>query len=277
MSFSITQIFRDQLSLFFAQAHEPMVERLLALASLGDYGVGSFKLHRDFKNLGILHLLVLSGSQVGHFCRPLRFIDRWLWGAHWQSHGFSKQLRRLFFVFALGFYGFCVGWPAPLTRALIFEAMRSYFPHLGSLRLCVLVLLLHGLVWPLHLGEMSFYLSWLSFSMLLALRSFFKSELLTLVLMSVLSQILWLFLVPKISGTAGAFLLSLAANVCLGWIFDHLYLPLLGVVLALAFYFTLVSVEGERLLGLLMPSLEGASRLILVATRAFMYTGGHDL
>lgn len=272
--------FKQILSGLFDQIGEAYVRRLLYLTTLAGYGKLSQELQLQFKGLGILHLLVLSGSQVSHFRRPLRLLERCIWGPQWQSSRSTEMSRRIFAFFSLCLYGSCVGWPAPLTRALVLESLRISFPRFSALKLCVLAFGLQLGLWPGHGLEMGFYLSWLSFLMLGILQYSLRQESLRLLAMSVFSQLFWIVIDPtSFRGYSNAFR-CIGANLGVAYLFENFLSPLLGFVLALVVCLALVPImakPGGWGLLVFLPALRGGGTLILVAVRAFMYTEGHDL
>ncbi len=148
-----------------------------------------------YKNLGLLHVLVISGSHFAFLGRlgisvlglPTRllYIGRILDFRAW----FATHLFQLFLLWVcLGFYGFMVGFPPPCQRAFIIGILTSWWPLIiGRTRpetIWRVASFLQALFFPLSFISLSNALSWSASAILgrfpvskTGLSSFFLREL----------------------------------------------------------------------------------------------------
>jgi hypothetical protein len=269
----IPEKFLAVLQALLAGVEDLRLRRLLLLAATGESGPYAFSLIRDFKDLGVLHLLVLSGSQAG----ALRQAFQSLIVIPSRFFPFSQLLQQGGVLAALFLYGLATGWPPPLTRALFFEALLICVPRLEWKRLLGLALLLQCLFFTSHLSSLGFYLSWFSS---LALRFSREGQLPAWQRNAILScacQCLVCLLKEGAFPGYRSWIVLLLANAVIGALFDRILSPILGFGLALAILLTLIPQAGALELAqiagnLAAPILSGAGSLILVAVRGLMYT-----
>lgn len=274
---SFTEFYRETLHLFFDPVQDPTIRRLLLLSSLGESGPQAPRLSLEFKELGIIHLLVLSGSQVQFFAGSLRFLILKIvpvaWSALWKT-----WILRVILGSGLWVFGATTLWQAPLTRALLTESFRLFIPGLRWVWVWMLGFLSQACLFPHHLREPGFYLSWAASLGLKWAQEFTWNPWLGLVGVSVLSQALLGIIkgVPDLS--LEQWLLILLANLCVGSLFERTLMRGIGWVLALGYLVSLflpMAGWGAELWNgigfFLRPALEGSSTLVLVALRAFRY------
>ncbi len=192
----------------------------------------SFQWIKTFKSLGILHILILSGTQVAFFSK----VSLSFWALVLGK--FKLRSDAAFKIFLAGVLILWVrsfGWPPPLTRALIFELIgfysRSFFPS----DVAVFAFVLHVALFPEHIGELGFQLSWLSFLII----SFAELLKLPRLLTMVISCVMCTFAVCLVLNTAlptwEGWLLLIVANLTLGTYTQRVCFPCLAVIHFLRF------------------------------------------
>ncbi len=152
-----------RISQCFLFVHDPLVERFLKLVFLGEYGNHSRLLSQLFMSLGLLHVLVLSGSQVNSLKRvhdlfysigvfPLTKRRKFL-GPITFCHRASWMVLSLL-------YGNLTQWTPPVTRALVLSGALGLSRPLSLTWKIILGFSLQISFFPSHAVEKSFYLSW---------------------------------------------------------------------------------------------------------------------
>jgi hypothetical protein len=192
--------------------------------------VGGRQVPRLFFELGMIHVLVLSGSQVGSYHK----LQNLLMGAFLKLGGISRRslVARLGVGLSwasLGAYVAATGAAAPLVRAFLVLAVGESQIFSGPLSKIAVSFALHCLLFPSHVGSLSFVLSWSAFLVLLLLTESGVHRILALCLLCLISQLLVAFV--KGGGVLGGAWKSMLANVLLVPIFESVVFPL-GSVLA---------------------------------------------
>lgn len=138
------------------------VRRLVDLLGRGKHGPFAPQLVEAFSSVFLLHILVISGSQVSGLLMPVsRFLSLF---QYWVSLRWLRVLDVVFTSFLGVLFLGWVGATAPLTRAVLFGvALRILGPQ-RSPQALMLSLGVHGALmdWGSHM-QRSFYLSWLAF------------------------------------------------------------------------------------------------------------------
>lgn len=166
---------------------DPRARSLVLMIQTGIYSKNSYQLSSEFQSLGILHLLVLSGSQVSYLARAVEDILGFvISGLRWVVTTFGRRLRLSHEVGEWNFqYAFAThsrrildlcqagviwvfvagsGWDAPLTRAGLLFWIGLRWPHLKLIWKIGLGLGFQVLLFPEHLEKIGFYLSWICFA-----------------------------------------------------------------------------------------------------------------
>lgn len=251
---------------------DPLSRRMILLMGLGENGARAGFLYTAFRDLGVVHLLVLSGSQVIHFRRAFSKILRLLLplvrapvGRRWIHDGAV--------FLGLWLYGSATGWDAPLTRALLFEMCALACPRLREGFLLLLCLIAQTALFPQHLAKNGFYLSWCASLVLRGAGRLAPGNAWMPLVVTALTQALVVALLKRAWPTAEEACWILFANGVLGMLLETWLMPTLGFALAFAalgcgFPGGLTLLRLQEFLALLM---EGASMTLLVALRAIMY------
>jgi competence protein ComEC len=124
----------------------------------GDKTGFSKDFYNSLKNSGLVHLVVVSGSNmILVFKGMVENLAKWLG---------RKKAIGLGFLIALGYLEI-VGWEIPIVRAMILVLVMYWAQILGRkynlVRGLILSVLIIVLAWPESLGEVSFWLSFLAF------------------------------------------------------------------------------------------------------------------
>lgn len=247
---------------------------MILLMGLGENGSQGGFLYTSFRNLGVVHLLVLSGSQVIHFRRAFSRLVRLLLPlVPIRNGGGRKGLHDLSVCGVLLLYGGATGWDAPLTRALLFELCATACPRLREGFLLLLCLIAQVALFPWHLTKNGFYLSWCASLILRGAGRLAPGSVWRPLVVTALTQTLVVALLKQAWPSVEEACWILFANGVLGFLLEAWLMPTLGFALALAAFGCgipggLSLVRLQEFLALMM---EGASRTLLVTLRAIMY------
>jgi hypothetical protein len=200
--------------------------RSLAVVFLsGDLGAAPFQLIKVSKNLGVIHLLVLSGSQVAFFAS----VSRAFWAPVLRKcFGLDERYQRIFLGIFLLLWVRSFAFPPPLTRALFFGLANLYSSNFKTASLAPKLFLFHVLFFPEHLAFSGFYLSWASFLLVAFLNSrqmgrskvaFYSTIFCTI--------IVCLFMNSPWPGW-GSWVGIIVANLTLGIVADRIWFPVLA-------------------------------------------------
>ena len=259
------------LAVFSKTLHLFPARVLLSLLALGKFGAGARDLSTLFKNLGVLHLLVLSGSQVGCFVKVWEVVPRsWGWRRGCDQHkiDFFKWTGLLLF-FAL------VPSDPPIVRATFMEAFNLGAPRLKLAWRLALVMALQIAIFPEHLGKLGFYLSWICWALLHLCRAI-PGTVVRAVALMVLCQISAILLTGSAAPSFRSWLVVGIANLLLLNLFETWVFPLTAGVLSLAILTAPLIGMGllwpvEALASGMSPFLNGGYGLVLVALEGFRY------
>jgi predicted membrane metal-binding protein len=150
---------------------------------------GSGEMSRLFMDLGLIHLLVLSGSQIQHFLKTLMFLPALCQKKYRISKSAWFWKGVVFLIFGLiGFYVWDVGLPPPLLRAFLVGVCRELLGSWARQRTLYLALALQGFIFPEHLSDLSFYLSWTAYLCLLLFARIRLSPLFSLCCLNIICQ-----------------------------------------------------------------------------------------
>ena len=212
-----------------------------SLLLVGESHEASGFLYRLFSEIGLVHLLVLSGSQVEHFRRTLilpfgvfskllrvsRASRIWVW-IEWGVY------------VALVFYVWDVGEEAPLVRALIFRLGWDFGAKLVPKTWCPLAFLcVHVSLYPQHVLGLSFYLSWFSYWALAFLGARGLRGYALVFVVSVLSQTIVCLMKDLPMPSMGEWMIYASANVIMIPLFEYFLFPL-GATLLWGAFFSIV-------------------------------------
>ena len=255
---------------------DPESRRLFELAALGKTGPWGPRLVANFKNLGVLHLLVLSGSQMGHVFRCLSKTIEWLMG-RWSRPNWPPWVGRLPAV--LGVVGgtvYCqmANWPAPLVRAWLLVLVQCLMGEWIASSWCVVIaFLLHVVFFSTQVGSLGFVLSWSSFLLLVFLDRVFPSQWMRNACLFFLCQLLVLIFGLPSSANPWWWINALIANLFLGWIFETYLFPSLGWVIGGAISVgALCELTLAPSFGVILAAwFSSLTRTILVAANALLY------
>ncbi|MBS1984569.1 MAG: ComEC/Rec2 family competence protein [Bdellovibrionales bacterium] len=254
--------------------------RLVLLSSLGEGGAFQYLMSRDFRTLGVVHLLVLSGSQVQELASASRRMLLCFLPRHWGEE-LKSLLCCLFLVGGLVTFASAAFWPPPLTRAAFVLLVRWAFPRWSEVLVWVGALGLQVAIFPQHLGALGFYLSWGASLTLAVARVFRWGFVLRATVVTVLCECLAVTLLGTNFPTWRQSLLAVLSNIGIGWLFEALLMPLSGWALAGSWAMALAELLGLRSGSAVLrgvrscwaPLAEGSALLVLVAVRAFRYIG----
>jgi len=193
---------------------------------------------RLFFDLGMIHVLVLSGSQVGSFFQSQNF----LLGLGLRLAGLSRT--SLFARLGLGvcwlflsLYVFATGASAPLVRAFIVLVISEAGLVRGMLLKIFVSFTAHVVLFPEQVASLSFVLSWSAFLLLVLMAELGISRLAGLCLMCFVSQLLVGF-VQHSTGMSVVGWKGLFSNLLFVPVFEAVLFPLgsvlAGVVIALS-------------------------------------------
>lgn len=183
-----------------------------------------------FFELGMIHVLVLSGSQVGSYYK----FQNLLTGVLLKLAGLSRRsiAARLGVGLSwasLGAYVAATGASAPLVRAFLVLAVGESSLFRSHLAQIAVSFGLHCLLFPSHVGTLSFVLSWSAFLVLLLLTEAGVHRLYALCALCLVSQLLVGFV--KGGGSSIGGWKAVLANVLLVPFFESVVFPL-GSVMA---------------------------------------------
>lgn len=268
--------FKHSLLAFFGLLKNPLASRFLALLSLGQYGTYAADLQRNFMDLGLLHILVLSGSQISSFIRVTQ------WFTADRFHGFSLRLVTVLMSLSLLILGTATQWPAPLARAIFSALLLLWFPRLLPVLAISLTLILQLTLFPSHALKVGFYLSWICWLSLRLSRHFIPHPLSRAIVLTTACQIWALCFCELPLPPLQNFLVWIVSGCFWGIIFDVWVFPMIGILYLLALLGCgMKPIFHVNLMEEAMPAmalfLNALSKGILVALHSFMYTFRYDL
>lgn len=207
---------------------------LAKLVSLGIFENGvSWKLFKEYKNWGVLHLLILSGSQFYSFIYAFEFLAKLIQRIFYKK-SFPK-LTKIILLIPAFIYLKTLNFSAPLLRCALLwvshEFLRPYFKH--TIYLLISIFCLHLLVIEEMNPSNSAFLSWFSFLMLLFVKNFVQKPLIQNLLLSTLLQAT-LCIIKDLPFSAPLFLRTIIANLVLLPLYEKIVFPFVGFVTALA-------------------------------------------
>ena len=276
----------DQWQKSFAQIVESLapsgsdeVSRFWVLFVTGkSFGPGSWFWHQSFRHLYILHLLVLSGSQVEALSKLVRLIFNqaamWL-GAGGLVATRAAWLRPCLTAVLLGFAA-ATEWSAPITRATLIAVAGLWTVRWNPLFLMALAFVFQWLVFSEHQEQIGFYLSWIAYLVVVLMANLRVGRLASTAMVSTV-----LFLVVDTGYFDNPFswralTICVAANLLFCGIFDLAFMPLAAVFIAMALVLaTLGLAFGPKFLGtgdFLALWTEPMVEALLVVLKWLMYT-----
>jgi hypothetical protein len=275
----IVESFRKTLEVICEGLWTIQGQSIAKLVSLGLFSNGmSWKLFKEYKQWGVLHLLILSGSQFYSFIYAFEFLLRLLQRIFLKKS--FPQITKVILLPAAYIYLQTLSFSAPLIRCALLwisqELIRPYFKN--TTILLILVFCVHLIVIENLTPSDSAFLSWLSFLTLLAAQRFLKNPFIQNIFISCLLQAS-LCLIKELPFSFLLFLRTMIANLILLPIYEKGVFPFVGFITALALLISLlfsehisiwisrvfVAPSSTLILDLLLSPL-------LVAHRAFRYT-----
>lgn len=224
---------------------DPLVHRFWMLFIGGaSYGEGSWFWLHSFKQLHILHLLVLSGSQVEGVSKWVRSVVGWFLNVLPLSAGLANAhalFLRVFLSSVLLGFGFATGWSAPIARATILSFLGMWLVRVAKFELLLAGFFIHWGIFDEHREQMGFYLSWISYLAVIVAGEWKVSKYLAILLVS--GVLYWLVDVLYFERPfhVMALLQCLAANLFFCAIFDWVLMPLGAVMILFCLVLTALS------------------------------------
>lgn len=200
---------------------------LLAFGHFGASSSSAFDLFDLFSSWGVIHLLVLSGSQIIHLANMSRFIFRWVMPT-WRKQRWYSLFESTFILFILGFYVVEADFPEPLVRAFLCFGLATVVPFGSSNLRVVIAFLLHSACFPNQLSSLSFVLSWVSYLMLIFAGQKQWSRFATLTSLSVGCQFLVVFLKGVPIPDFSTWCQIIIGNLLLVGVFEFLVFPMVA-------------------------------------------------
>ena len=231
---STIQVFQKNIELICENLWTPQGRSLAKLVSLGIFENGiSWKLFKDYKNWGVLHLLILSGSQFYSFIYAFEFLLRFIQRIFYKKS--FPQLTKIILLIPAFVYLKTLNFSAPLLRCALLwishEFIRPYFKHATCL--LIFVFCFHLLVIEKMNPSNSAFLSWFSFLMLLFVKNFVQKPLIQNLLLSTLLQAT-ICIIKDLPFSAPLFLRTIIANLVLLPLYEKIVFPFVGLVTAVA-------------------------------------------
>lgn len=248
----------------FSSIEDPTLRRLVELTAFGGDGPYARFWIDSFRSIGILHLLVVSGAQVGAIASAVE--------GGLLSIRCPRGLRSCVGLGAAISFTAVVGAPPPLVRGCLGEVLRrqTYARFRREVAMAG-TFVLHVVLFPSHVGTLSFALSWGTALAAGALEAwpgprFAKTALVSTVVQGVFFRIdSPLQLVALMSG-----------NVFVGLLFETALVPLLGAGLAWTWFAAwipglnfLTALSGIQ--SLYARAVSAIAMCVLVAVEPFRY------
>lgn len=229
MTFS--QAFLFQLEAISSSTFSYESQNLSKLISTGiSNNAGTWKLFQEYKTWGLLHLLVLSGSQFYSFSNAWMALSLFLQRLLFKNP--SKYLSFCSLAFVSVFYLHCLNTPAPLLRC----ALLSLFFAIASPQKIEKIVIICG-VFIFHLAienfspSNSFFLSWLAF-FILQLSSFAAKSPIARAIIVTLFMHLSVSLTTASSLSLKSLLIAAISNTLCLYLFEKLLFPMVGLLSA---------------------------------------------
>jgi len=225
-----------------------------------------------FGELGVVHLIVLSGAHIQYFIRALRSQIYVLLKCFRLKDVFGAELIvsvGIFFLLAM------TNYPVALLRAALCWWAGLFLERVGgSQRYLVLLPLIQIFLFPDHIGRIGFFLSWICYLMVLFSSRLRFSLLYQSVLLTLVSQgLLWFFGVEKEISfhTLGLYCLC---NLAMVWCLEKFLFPFVAGILAFVF---LLSFMGESVLTWGVGILSVTMLPIIISGAKIVYLAGELL
>jgi hypothetical protein len=196
----------------------------------------SFSMFRIFSSWGIVHLLVLSGSQVGHLSNILSATFRMLFKSR---HSWIVLLEKLFVFSVLFIYLMETNFPEPLLRAFLCFGMERLMPFASIVLRSSCAFALHVLFFSEQMTSLSFVLSWTAFLLLLLCGRSKLGKAGTLVLMSICCQFLVIGMKGLSFPSAWEWMRIVGGNLVMVGFFEVIVFPMVALSLVFSFAMTL--------------------------------------
>jgi len=264
-----------------ADAHASSSFNFLKLLCFSINSKDSWQLFSQFKYLGVLHLLVLSGSQVGALAKASSRMHSVLWDglllkAAWKPYG-----AQVFVCSILFFYNAVVGFDAPIFRASLFFFVHYLFPNLNKEARLIFIFSIH-LWWEgIETMSLSFILTWTCYLLMIsfgALKFFKKNVVLFWGLLSVICQLsahyfldLDLLAAPDAKTHFVYYLLVLISmNLVLAYLMENYLFPAAGYFVLLSLIAVVLKVICPNVYTLLEPLMSGGLSLFTYLADLFL-------
>lgn len=249
-------------------------KNLVQMSAFGLGGENSWALFKSFQELGILHLLILSGSQINQLGKVILLFFS-------QFFSTPTKKKKIILGFALSFlisyYLYITHFPPSLVRAALCFLLLYFFNRRPPAMLLLLALILQVSFFPEHLSEIGFYLSWMSFLILIAVNHFQWNSLWQTLILCLSCQLILYFVLGVHYGTWRNLLVYFLANVILCYLFERIFFKILAIWIFSALCLSLISVDiNSYLVRIFSFSLSAIFfpivRLILVVVEGIRYT-----
>lgn len=222
---------KHQHAALLEQLPEESSRAFWGLLAFGSTGSGSaYELFQLFSFWGVIHLLVLSGSQINHFANVLRSIIRLL-TPRWTGTPFHAFFEGSCLFFVLGFYVVEAGFPEPLVRAFICFGLARCLPFANPGFRIGLAFVVHVACFIEQTTSLSFILSWVSYLLLVLAGRIGLSHLGTLIVLSICCQFLVIFYRGLPALSALEWLQVVMGNLAMVGVFEMIVFPMVAVSL----------------------------------------------
>lgn len=216
---------------------------LLGTGQVFQYSIGK-EIFDSFKDVGLLHLLVLSGSQVGILVRVSRGMLRGVFRHAWMASAKGRLFERLGISSILVFYLCGTGFSPPLLRASMMHEVNTAGAFALKEEKVLLAFLFHAILFPGQFMGDSFVLSWGAFLLLIIFSRLNLSSWQLQLLLSVSCHLFVIELKDLPFPSLLMWMKILCANLLFISIFDWIIFPCVAILLVFSILLSLVAVVG---------------------------------
>ncbi|MCX7876179.1 MAG: DNA internalization-related competence protein ComEC/Rec2 [Melioribacteraceae bacterium] len=223
--FQVRKIIDEKINLIYNKTSFNLLRGLI----LGDRGEIDEQINEDFINVGVVHILAVSGLNVGFIIIIFMFL----------FNRFDLYLKTVLTIIGLIFYMFLTGMEAPVVRATIMAIIILVLPLFGrasnsinSLSVASFLILLFN---PKDLFNPSFQLSFSGILSLIIIAPYFNNKIKSITTKKYL-QILFLYLATTLAAQIGTLPFTIAyfsKFSILSFIGNLVVIPLVGFIVGL--------------------------------------------